>query len=163
MEYKGRKYRNLYVHLRSLSSQEWKASFADVEVIIDDNLPASAWDYQAWWANDATHSQGAAWLAAGWETAQVDMGAETVLFRRNALAASRRGNRDPIPPSRTTRPKPNALRESRQDTHTMDGEPVSHDDPLDALDQLQTALATRGVDLAAWARNVQAERCAIDP
>ena len=82
MEYKGRKYRKLYAHLCSLPSREWEASFADVETLIGDNLPASARGYQAWWANDATHSQGTAWLAAGWETAQVDMDAETLLFRR---------------------------------------------------------------------------------
>ena len=87
MEYKGRKYRKLYAHLVSLSSQEWKASFADIEVIIGDNLPASAWNYQAWWANDVTHSQGAAWLAAGWETAQVNMDAETLLFRREDFSS----------------------------------------------------------------------------
>ena len=87
MEYKGRKYRKLYAHLLSLSSPEWKASFADIEVIIGDNLPASAWNYQDWWANDVAHSQGAAWLAAGWETARVDMDAETLLFRREDFNA----------------------------------------------------------------------------
>lgn len=132
MEYKGRKYRKLYAHLCSLSSQEWNASFADIEAIIGDHLPASAWDYQAWWANDATHSQGAAWLAAGWVTAQVDLDAETLLFRR-------------------------------EDFYAPDGQSLPPADALHALDQLQTALTERGVDLAGWARNLRAERRANGP
>ena len=87
MEYKGRKYRKLYAHLRSLSSQEWKASFDDIEAIIGDRLPASARRHRASWANDITQARARAWLAAGWETAQVDMDAETLLFRRKATAA----------------------------------------------------------------------------
>ena len=127
MEYKGRKYRNLYAHLLSLSSQEWKASFADIEVIIGDNLPASARRYRASWANDITQARARAWLAAGWETAQVDMNAETLLFRREDFSSP-----------------------ARQSMSTKDA--------LNALDQLQTALGARGVDLAGWARNMRAER-----
>ena len=132
MEYQGRKYQNLYAHLRNLPSQEWKASFADIEAIIGDHLPASARRHRASWANDITQARARAWLAAGWETAQVDMDAETLLFRREVIGAP-------------------------------DRQPASADDALDALDQLQAALGTRGVDLAGWARNVQAERRAIDP
>ena len=163
MEYKGRKYRKLYAHLLSLSSQEWKASFADIEVIIGDNLPASAWDYQAWWANDATHSQGAAWLSAGWKTAQVDMDAETLLFSRTVSATSRRQTFDPISPARASTPEPHTVSQSWQAAHVTDGETVFGVDALEALDQLQEALATRGVDLAAWERDLRAERRTIDP
>ena len=34
---------------------------------------------------------------------------------------------------------------------------------LDALDDLQNALAERGVDLARWARDLRAERRAAEP
>ena len=132
MEYKGRKYRKLYAHLRSLSSREWKASFADIEAIIGDRLPASARRHRASWANDITQARARAWLAAGWETAQVDMDAETLLFRREDLYAP---NGQSVPPA----------------------------DALYALDQLQTALTERGVDLAGWARNLRAERHANGP
>ena len=132
MEYKGRKYRKLYAHLLNLSSQEWKASFADIEVIIGDRLPASARRYRASWANDITQARARAWLAAGWETAQVDMNAETLLFRR-------------------------------EDINGPGGQPASTKDALDALDQLQTALGAREVDLAGWARNMRAERRANGP
>ena len=127
MEYKGRKYQKLYAHLLSLSSKEWKASFADIEVIIGERLPASARRYRASWANDITQARARAWIAAGWETADVDMDAQTLLFRR-------------------------------EDFYPPDGQSVSTNDALDALDQLQTALGARGVDLAGWARNLRAER-----
>lgn len=132
MEYKGRKYQKLYAHLCSLSSQEWKASFADIEAIIGDHLPPSARRHRASWSNDITQARACAWLAAGWETAQVDMDAETLLFRR-------------------------------EDFYAPDGESVSSADALHALDQLQTAVTERGVDLAGWARNLRAERRANGP
>jgi hypothetical protein len=52
-------------------------SFAQIEVIIRDHLPSSAWKYSAWWANerapDTRHVQAVAWLAAGWEVDVVDL------------------------------------------------------------------------------------------
>ncbi len=132
MEYKGRKYRKLYAHLRSLSSQEWKTSFADIEAIIGDHLPASARRHRASWANDITQARARAWLAAGWETADVDMDAETLLFRR-------------------------------EDFYPPVGRSVLPADALHALDQLQTSLEARAVDLTGWARNLRAERHANGP
>lgn len=132
MEYKGRKYRKLYAHLRNLPSQEWKASFADIEAIIGEHLPASARRHRASWANDITQARARAWLAAGWETAQVDMDAETLLFRR-------------------------------EDFYAPGRQPASADDALNALDRLQAALGSRGVDLAGWAQNLRAERRANWP
>lgn len=98
MEYRGRKYRKLYAHLRSLPSRKWKASFADIEAIIGDHLPASARRHRASWANDITQARARAWLAAGWETAQVDMDAETLTFRRNLPPAARSRTLDEIWP-----------------------------------------------------------------
>ena len=79
------KYRGLYAHLSGLQSSEWKTSFSEVESVIGFGLPASARRYDAWWANengDSRHSQSIAWTAAGWETAEVDMDAETLSFKR---------------------------------------------------------------------------------
>ena len=80
------KYRRLYAHLSGLQSKEWNASFTEIEAIIGFGLPVSARRYTAWWANekgDSRHSQSIAWTAAGWETADVDMGAETLSFRES--------------------------------------------------------------------------------
>ena len=131
MEYKGRKYRKLYTHLCDLTTREWITSFGDIEAIIGDKLPPSARLHRASWANDVTQTRARAWIAAGWKTVQVDMDAETLLFRREAI-------------------------------YTPDGHPLSPADALDTLDQLQTALGARGVDLAGWAQNLRTERRAIE-
>ena len=79
------KYRRLYAHLCGLRFQEWSASFAEVEAVLGFQLPLSARMHRPWWANQSRgngHSHALAWTTAGWETAQVDMEAETLLFRR---------------------------------------------------------------------------------
>ena len=79
------KYRRLYAHLCGRRSREWSASFADVEAVLGFQLPFSARMHRPWWANQSRgngHSHALAWTTAGWETAQVDMEAETLLFRR---------------------------------------------------------------------------------
>ena len=79
------KYRRLYAHLCGRRSREWSASFADVEAVLGFQLPFSARMHRPWWANQSRgngHSHALAWTTAGWETAHVDMEAETLLFRR---------------------------------------------------------------------------------
>ena len=135
MEFRGQKYRKLYAHLCGLTDREWRASFSDIEAVIGDNLPPSARRHRAWWSNhsgDNILRQARAWISAGWETADVDMDAETLLFRR--------GN-----------------------VYTSDKSSLFPDDALDALDQLQTSLSKRQVDLANWAQNLRAERHANGP
>jgi hypothetical protein len=79
------KYRRLYAHLCGLRSREWSASFAEVEAVLGFQLPFSARMHRPWWANQSRgngHSHTLAWTMSGWETAHVDMEAETLLFRR---------------------------------------------------------------------------------
>ena len=82
------KYCGLYERLAGLQSREWETSFREIESIVGFDLPESARLYRAWWANersDSRHSQSIAWTAAGWETADVDMDAETLSFRRRGV------------------------------------------------------------------------------
>ena len=79
------KYSELYAYLCALPAREWRTSFGEIESIIGFELPASARLYRPWWANQNPangHSQALAWSVAGWETADVDMDAETLLLRR---------------------------------------------------------------------------------
>lgn len=79
------KYQRLYRHLHGLQAQEWRTSFGEIEAIIGFELPDSARLHRPWWANQrrgSGHSQALAWSVAGWETAEVDMDAEELLFRR---------------------------------------------------------------------------------
>ncbi len=79
------KYRGLYSHLCRLTVNQWRTSFGEIESIIGCPLPASARLHRPWWSNQNGgngHSQALAWGAAGWDTAEVDLGAETLLMRR---------------------------------------------------------------------------------
>ena len=81
------KYAPLYRHLLALptAQAEWRAGFAEVEAVLGFRLPGSARLYRPWWANGGKasgHSHALAWQAAGWRTAQVDLEAERLTFRR---------------------------------------------------------------------------------
>jgi hypothetical protein len=68
-------------YLAAADRQELRLSFAQVEKILGFSLPASARRYAAWWSNSGgSHVQAAAWLGAGFETADVDVTAGTLTF-----------------------------------------------------------------------------------
>ncbi|MCY4364987.1 MAG: hypothetical protein OXE17_01990 [Chloroflexi bacterium] len=85
------KYRRLFSHLSDLSTSEWRTTFGEIESIIGFELPSSARRHRPWWANGSrqVHSHALAWSAAGWETAEVDMVAETLLLRRKFAGKER--------------------------------------------------------------------------
>lgn len=78
------KYAPLFRHLDKLATSQWSTTFAALERILGFELPKSARLYRPWWANDSKsgHSQSMAWDVAGWKTANVDLDAETLTFRR---------------------------------------------------------------------------------
>ncbi|AKA67260.1 DUF7662 domain-containing protein [Clostridium scatologenes] len=66
---RGDKYIELKRYLQRSTLPIITLSFKDIEQIIGDTLPKSAYDHaEAWWANDYTHSQAIAWIDAGYET-----------------------------------------------------------------------------------------------
>ena len=107
----------VYSHLSGLQSKEWRTSFREIESILGFSLPASARRYNAWWANETIvqHSQCLAWTAAGWETADVDMNAETLSFRR--LKSSKTPLLDEIWPVRSVGMWPEGLSLRREDMY----------------------------------------------
>lgn len=95
------KYQRLYTHLCGLATREWRATFGEIESVIGFGLPASARLHRPWWSNQSGvngHSQAMAWGAAGWETAEVDMEAETLLLRRRPAVSARRITLDEVWP-----------------------------------------------------------------
>lgn len=78
------KYQRLTDYLKSLDTTEWTASFRGIEDILGTPLPKSAYQHQAWWANQAGggHTQSASWQDAGWKTSNLDMDLERVTFVR---------------------------------------------------------------------------------
>ena len=109
------KYQRLYSHLCSLPDREWKVSFADIEAVLGFELPDSARLYRPWWANQAGggRSQAIAWMAAGWETAKVDIPGETLLFRRRRTITKRRPSLDEVWPVHSAGGWPQGLSHDR--------------------------------------------------
>lgn len=68
------KYQPLEKYLKKSGKAIITLSGTEIESIISDMLPESEKDWQAWWANDRTHSQAAAWLSAGYKTSGVKLG-----------------------------------------------------------------------------------------
>ena len=114
------KYRNLYAHLCSLRTQEWNASFSEIESVLGFDLPASARLHRPWWGNQNSgngHSQSLAWTVAGWETARVDMDAETLLLRRKHTEAVRKLSLDELWPVHPTARLSEGLSLRREDIY----------------------------------------------
>jgi hypothetical protein len=70
------KYTPLENYLRGLpaTQKEVALSFEQIERIINAKLPASAYEYQAWWANEkeGNHVNARAWANAGWKVESID-------------------------------------------------------------------------------------------
>ena len=111
--YRG-KYRNLYTHLCGLADQEWRTSFSEVEAIVGCALPPSARRYSAWWSNNG-HNHANSWGSAGWKTADVNMSAGTLVFRRERSLSVSRRTLEGILPARSFGPWPDALSLRRED------------------------------------------------
>lgn len=78
------KYAPLGDYLRKQSTDRAALSFDDVAGIIGDALPASAYKYGAWWANETnrTHVEAHAWMKAGWKVESFSLIEERVTFVR---------------------------------------------------------------------------------
>ncbi|MFP7296989.1 hypothetical protein [Neobacillus niacini] len=55
----------------------------EIEEILTFKLPASAYKYSAWWANETegTHTHARSWLMAGWKTTEVKPGNKVTLIK----------------------------------------------------------------------------------
>jgi len=80
------KYTPLEKYLRDLpdSQREVTLRFEQIERILNDKLPPSAYGYQAWWENEkeGNHVNARAWANAGWKIENVDLGRKRVRLVR---------------------------------------------------------------------------------
>jgi|HubBroStandDraft_5_1064220.scaffolds.fasta_scaffold05846_1 CBS domain-containing protein len=77
-------YAPLARHLRNVSPPTAGVglTFDEIEKILKNELPRSAFQYRAWWSNDPTKPQSAAWLEEGWRTNAVRMAERRLAFVR---------------------------------------------------------------------------------
>lgn len=77
------KYTPLKMFFLNATMSEIPMTFEEVAGVVGDKLPPSAYEHRPWWANEAKgHVHAKAWLDAGFETAQVDMEAKKLVFKR---------------------------------------------------------------------------------
>ena len=77
------KYEPLPQFLTSRRADSVRLGFGEIEKVLGFKLPKSAYDYEAWWSNNAVgHSHARAWLTAGWQTESVDLVKRKVTFKR---------------------------------------------------------------------------------
>lgn len=57
-------------------------TFAQIEGVINGNLPFGALRSEQWWKNDKNSAQGYAWTSAGWRVQSVDIEGRTVTFKQ---------------------------------------------------------------------------------
>ncbi len=89
-----RKYLPLAMHLLDQEGKPTReTTFDEIEGIISDSLPKSAFVHRAWWANDPTHAQAAAWLSVGWHTSGVDLAKKLVIFKSATQPLTARAGR----------------------------------------------------------------------
>jgi DNA-binding XRE family transcriptional regulator len=75
------KYYPLFEYLRQQpDTVPLELSFAEIEAILGQALPATALTIRAWWANSQT-AQGRAWRDAGWLVDYPDFKEKVVIFR----------------------------------------------------------------------------------
>ncbi len=94
------KYDPLGAHLAESAQDEIPMTFRQIETLIGAPLPPAATRYRAWWSNNPDNSAiTRSWRGAGYRAFQVDMTAETLVFRRDpglatpapSLAGTNRG------------------------------------------------------------------------
>jgi len=79
----GNKYYALYHHLRQCGDNQIRLTFAEIEQMVNDRLPASAYTQRAWWSNRRTGStQADAWVKAGYHVTQLDLTTGQVTFQK---------------------------------------------------------------------------------
>lgn len=81
-----KKYEPLGEYLAALprGTNEVTRSFVQVEQIIGDKLPPSAFRHREWWSNQQGGSRAPHWRSAGYEVDYADLSQEIVCFRRVA-------------------------------------------------------------------------------
>ena len=77
------KYAPLTGYLSSSGMDYIPMTFAEVEEVIGDKLPRSAFEYRPWWSNNpSNHVNADSWLRAGYKTENVDMAERKLAFRK---------------------------------------------------------------------------------
>ncbi len=102
------KYEPLGQFLRNQRTSEVPLTFREIEKITGAKLPPKAQHHRAWWSNNPDNNvMTKVWLAAGFESAQVDIEKRKLVFRRVAKVSESTGG------FAEAAPKPYATKDGR--------------------------------------------------
>jgi hypothetical protein len=77
------KYDPLLTYLSQSRDESVPMGFSEIENVLGFELPPSSRRQRAWWSNNPTNNvMTQAWLDAGYETANVDMAGEKLMFKK---------------------------------------------------------------------------------
>ncbi|MGQ9506823.1 MAG: DUF7662 domain-containing protein [Candidatus Bathycorpusculaceae bacterium] len=78
------KYRalNSYLKFRAAFTNTVRLSLAEIDGIIKDNLPMSAYKNEKWWNNNPTNAHAKAWIDAGWKVQETNLKEGYVVFQK---------------------------------------------------------------------------------
>lgn len=78
----GKKYRYLSDYLHKAEGEIIRLTFDEIEQILNDKLPSSAYQHRAFWANTESHSIAISWMSVGYQTVEVDLANRYVVFEK---------------------------------------------------------------------------------
>lgn len=78
----GKKYRYLSDYLYKATEDSIRLTFDEIEQILNDKLPSSAYQHRAFWANTESHSIAISWMSVGYQTVEVDLANRYVVFEK---------------------------------------------------------------------------------
>lgn len=78
----GKKYRYLSDYLHNAAEGPVRLTFDEIEQIIKEKLPGSAYQHRAFWANTESHSIAISWMSVGYRTVEVDIANRYVVFEK---------------------------------------------------------------------------------
>lgn len=80
------KYIPLEKYLMTVSMIEIKLTFSEIESILKDKLPASAYKYKEWWGNtERSQKHAVTWLHAGYKIKEVDFGNYVIFIKADGF------------------------------------------------------------------------------
>lgn len=78
----SKKYRNLSAMLVEAGGKPVSMTFSEIEELLGFELPSSAREHRAFWANTESHSIARSWLDVGYRTMVVDLSGEKIVFEK---------------------------------------------------------------------------------
>lgn len=79
---KGDKYVSLKSYLKQCGKDCLTLSFNEIEGIIGNNLPQSAYKHTAFWSNSRTHSIALGWMDAGYQIVERNLEKRLITFKK---------------------------------------------------------------------------------